>query len=97
VARSLPVVTRRAAVGQGGTSHDSPHDERLAGFAIMLFGEDRAHLSPLAVGLKYEEQGVGRRRLHWLTESALAAGISTIHLELREHRRAPSSSFASIP
>jgi ribosomal-protein-alanine N-acetyltransferase len=58
--------------------------ERLAGFAIMQFGEERAHLSLFAVRLDYQRQGVGRRMLAWLTESALTAGIASIHLELRE-------------
>jgi ribosomal-protein-alanine N-acetyltransferase len=67
------------------TARDS---ERLAGFAIMLFGEERAHLSLLAVRLEYQDQGVGGRMLDWLTESALTAGISSIHLELRERNLA---------
>lgn len=58
--------------------------ERLAGFAIMQFGEERAHLSLLAVRPDYQRQGVARRMLEWLTESALTAGIAGIHLELRE-------------
>ncbi|MGP1676749.1 MAG: GNAT family N-acetyltransferase [Burkholderiales bacterium] len=56
----------------------------LAGFAIMQFGEERAHLSLLAVRTDYRRQGVGRRMLEWLTESALTAGIASVHLELRE-------------
>jgi ribosomal-protein-alanine acetyltransferase len=58
--------------------------ERLAGFSIMQFGEERAHLSLLAVRPDYQRQGVARRMLEWLTESALTAGIASIHLELRE-------------
>lgn len=58
--------------------------ERLAGFAIMQFGQERAHLSLLAVRPDYQRQGVGRRMLEWLTTSALTAGIASIHLELRE-------------
>ena len=57
---------------------------RLAGFAIMQFGEGRAHLSLLAVCPDYQRQGLGRRMLEWLIESALTAGIASIHLELRE-------------
>lgn len=56
----------------------------LAGFAIMQFGEERAHLSLLAVRPDYQRQGVARRLLQWLTESALTAGIASIELELRE-------------
>ena len=58
--------------------------ERVAGFAIMQFGEERAHLSLFAVRPDYQRQGVGRRMLQWLTASALTAGIASIHLELRE-------------
>ena len=58
--------------------------ERLVGFAIMQFCEERAHLSLLAVRADYQRQGIARRMLDWLTESALTAGIASIHLELRE-------------
>lgn len=56
----------------------------LAGFAIMQFGEERAHLSLLAVRQDYQRQGIARRLLEWLTASALTAGIASVHLELRE-------------
>ncbi len=56
----------------------------LAGFSIMQFGEERAHLSLLAVRPDYQRQGIARRMLDWLTASALTAGIASIHLELRE-------------
>ena len=58
--------------------------EHLAGFAIMQFGDERAHLSLLAVRPDYQRQGVARRMLEWLTASALTAGIASVHLELRE-------------
>jgi ribosomal-protein-alanine N-acetyltransferase len=63
------------------TARDAGH---LAGFAIMQFGTERAHLSLLAVRADYQRHGVGRRMLEWLTASALTAGIAGIHLELRE-------------
>ena len=62
--------------------------ERRAGFAIMQFGDERAHLSLLAVRPDYQRRGVARRMLEWLTESALTAGIARIHLELRESNQA---------
>lgn len=57
---------------------------RLAGFGIMQFGEERAHLSLFAVRPDYQRQGVGRRMLEWLIETALTAGIASVQLELRE-------------
>jgi ribosomal-protein-alanine acetyltransferase len=76
VARNLAQRDTLVLTARGG--------ERLAGFAIMQFGEERAHLSLLAVRPDYQRQGVGRRMLEWLTESALTAGIASVHLELRE-------------
>jgi len=61
--------------------------ERLTGFAIMQFGDERAHLSLLAVHPGCQRQGVGALMLEWLTQSALGAGIATLHLELREDNR----------
>jgi [ribosomal protein S18]-alanine N-acetyltransferase len=55
----------------------------LAGFAIMRFAEDRAHLNLLAVVPSQRRQGIGRRLLGWLEESALTAGTFLISLELR--------------
>ena len=59
----------------------------IAGFAIMQFGEERAHLSLLAVRPDCQRQGVARRMLEWLTASALTAGIASVDLELREANR----------
>lgn len=55
----------------------------LAGFAIMEFGDAKAHLSLLAVKPSHQRCGIGRRMMDWLEEAALTAGISTVTLELR--------------
>lgn len=57
------------------------------GFAIMKFGEERAHLVLFAVQPAYQRRGIGRRLFDWLVESALTAGIASIHLELRADNR----------
>lgn len=53
------------------------------GFAMMQFGDERAHLALLAVRPLYRRRGIARRLVEWLIESAQTAGIATIHLELR--------------
>jgi ribosomal-protein-alanine N-acetyltransferase len=53
------------------------------GFAIMEFGDERAHLVLLAVRPSHRRSGIGQRMLEWLVESARCAGIASIHLELR--------------
>jgi ribosomal-protein-alanine N-acetyltransferase len=53
------------------------------GFAVMTFGDDRAHLVLAAVQPAYRRRGIARRLLAWLLESAAIAGIASIHVELR--------------
>lgn len=55
----------------------------LSGFAIMDFGDERAHLVLLAVQPAQRRRGIGRRLVEWLIESALTAGMASVHLELR--------------
>ncbi len=57
--------------------------DHIAGFGIMSFGADRAHLVLLAVRGAWQRRGVGRRLVHWLVESAQVAGVISIHVELR--------------
>ena len=56
--------------------------ERCVGFALMTFGEDRAHLVLLAVRPTHRRLGIARRMLDWLLASARAAGLLSVHLEL---------------
>jgi ribosomal-protein-alanine N-acetyltransferase len=58
-----------------------------AGFAIMHFGDDEAHLALLAVAPKYRRSGVGRRLLAWLEKCAVVGGIDRILLEVRAGNR----------
>lgn len=55
----------------------------LAGFAILQFGDDRAHLVLLAVQARCQRQGVARQLLSWQLDSARTAGIAELSLELR--------------
>ncbi len=59
------------------------HDS-MAGFAIMRYGDDDAHLDLLAVALAYRRAGVGRRLLQWLEKCAVVAGTFNVALEVRE-------------
>jgi ribosomal-protein-alanine N-acetyltransferase len=57
--------------------------DRVAGFGIMRYGDDEAHLDLLGVDHRYRRAGVGRRLVEWLEKPALVAGISTVFLEVR--------------
>jgi ribosomal-protein-alanine N-acetyltransferase len=58
------------------------HDN-IAGFAIMRYGDDIAHLDLLAVAPRYRRAGIGRRLLEWLEKCAVVAGIFKVALEVR--------------
>src|SRR5262245_66366778 len=57
--------------------------ENIAGFAIMRYGDDDAHLDLLAVAPPYRRAGVGRQLLEWLEQCAVVAGLFRVALEGR--------------
>jgi ribosomal protein S18 acetylase RimI-like enzyme len=57
---------------------------RIVGFAIMEFGDERAHLVLLAVRPSHRRRGIARRLANWLIDSAITAGASSVHVEVRE-------------
>ena len=68
----------------------------VAGFAIMEFGDERAHLVLLAVRPARRRDGIGRRLLEWLIESARTAGMESVHLELRAGNEAARAFYRAM-
>lgn len=61
--------------------------DELAGFAIMGFGDEAAHLNLLAVEPRFRRGGLGRRMVRWLEASAQVAGTFEVSLEVRAGNR----------
>jgi ribosomal-protein-alanine N-acetyltransferase len=57
--------------------------DRIAGFGIMRYGMEEAHLDLFAVDRPWQGQGLGRRLLEWLERPARVAGLARIVLEVR--------------
>ena len=68
----------------------------LAGFAIMRYGDDVAHLNLLAVEPAHRRRGVARSLVRWLEETALTAGTFIIGLELRAANEAARGFYRSL-
>jgi ribosomal-protein-alanine N-acetyltransferase len=68
----------------------------IAGFAIMRYGDDVAHLNLLAVAPAHCRRGVARALLQWLEETALTAGTFIIGLELREGNAAARAFYRKL-
>lgn len=62
-------------------------DDVMTGFAIMRFGNYRAHLFLLAVHPGFRRLGIGRSMMLWLEESCRTAGIQQVRLEVRASNR----------
>jgi len=73
-----------------------PLTVQLAGFAIMQFGDDHAHLNLLAVEIGHQRRGLGRRLLSWLHDSARVAGTFDLGLELRANNGGARRFYESL-
>jgi len=62
-------------------------ERRIAGFAIMRYGDEEAHLDLLGVDARHRRRAVGRRLVEWLEKVALGAGIPTVFLEVRANNQ----------
>jgi ribosomal-protein-alanine N-acetyltransferase len=71
-------------------------EESIAGFGIMDFGDEAAHLSLFAVREDLQRQGIGTGMFEWLRRSALTAGIAVVRLELRARNLHAQSFYRSL-
>ena len=71
-------------------------DADVRGFAVMQFGDERAHLVLMCVRPAWRRLGIARRMLDWLTESARVAGMASIHLELRADNDAAHAFYRAL-
>jgi ribosomal-protein-alanine N-acetyltransferase len=72
------------------------NDRIIAGFAIMRYGDEAAHLNLLAVDPAHRRRGIARRLLTWLEETALTAGTFVIGLELRAQNREAQDFYRAL-
>jgi ribosomal protein S18 acetylase RimI-like enzyme len=72
------------AIHERSTNVAVVHEEdRVLGFGIMQYGDQRAHLSLLGVQVIHRNRGLATLLLTWLEKSAVVAGIERIQLEAR--------------
>ena len=70
--------------------------QSIAGFAIMEFGDDAAHLNLLAVEPASRRRGLGRELVAWLEKSARTAGTFAIRLEVRAGNSGARAFYAAL-
>ncbi|MGH8304970.1 MAG: GNAT family N-acetyltransferase, partial [Steroidobacteraceae bacterium] len=71
-------------------------ERALAGFAIMRYADEVAHLNLLAVDPAHRRRGVARRLVAWLEQTALTAGTFIVGLELRAGNEAGRAFYRAL-
>jgi ribosomal-protein-alanine N-acetyltransferase len=61
----------------------APAGEGIAGFAIMEYKDDEAHLILLGVDPAQRRRGIASALIAWHEDAALTAGIGTVYVEAR--------------
>lgn len=69
---------------------------RLAGFILAQYGDESVHIALLGVSDDYRRQGIGRRLVQWVEETAMAAGLFMVRLEVRAIKREARHFYASL-
>jgi len=69
---------------------------KLAGFAIMKYHDDEAHLLLLAVQPSARRQGIGAALVAWLEQAALTAGVGQVWLEARQGNAAARAFYRHL-
>jgi ribosomal protein S18 acetylase RimI-like enzyme len=89
--RFARLITHEDTVALVARAHDRP-----VGFAVMEFGDDRAHLIVLAVAPSHQRNGIARRMIAWLLKSAVTAGMTSVHVELRADNEPAFALYRSL-
>lgn len=69
---------------------------RLAGFILAQYGDESVHIALLGVAREYRRQGIGRRLVKWVEETAVIAGLFLVRLEVRAIKRDARYFYASL-
>jgi len=71
-------------------------NRELVGFVMAQFGDAAVHVTLLGVSASRQRRGAGRRLMAWLEESAIAAGLFKVSLEVRAGNRAALRFYAAM-
>ena len=71
-------------------------NDRLSGFTIASFGQERMHLMLHAVAPSLRRRSLGRQLLQWQIDAALVAGIVRATLEVRANNTDAQAFYHSL-
>ena len=68
----------------------------VAGFAVMRYKDDEAHLILLGVDPSFRRRGVASALITWHEKAALTAGIGTVYVEARATNAQARAMYARL-
>jgi len=74
----------------------APIGQEIAGFAIMQYKDDEAHLMLLGVDPAQRRKGVASALMSWHETTALTAGIGAIYIEARAGNAAARALYRKL-
>jgi ribosomal-protein-alanine N-acetyltransferase len=74
----------------------APSDNGIAGFAVMQYKDDEAHLVLLGVDPTQRRRGVASALMAWHETAALTAGIGAIYIEARANNAGTRAFYAKL-
>lgn len=74
----------------------APTEQGIAGFAIMEYRDDEAHLILLGVDPAQRRRGIASALVAWHEEAALTAGIGTVYVEARANNDATRAFYRKL-
>lgn len=74
----------------------APSMDGIAGFAVMQYKDDEAHLILLGVEAARRRQGIGSALMAWHETAALTAGIGTIYIEARANNAGTRAFYRAL-
>jgi ribosomal-protein-alanine N-acetyltransferase len=84
--RWTPASIRRCIADPATNVAVAPTQQGIAGFAIMQYRDDEAHLMLLAVDPAQRRRGIASALIAWHEKTALTAGIGTVYVEARANK-----------
>ena len=94
--RWTPSSIRRAIRNPSTNVAVAPGDGGIAGFAVMEYKDDEAHLILLGVDPAYRRRGIARALLAWHEAAALTAGIGAVYVEARANNAETRAFYGAV-
>lgn len=94
--RWTPASIRQCILNPSTNVAVAPAGVGIAGFAVMQYKDDEAHLTLLGVDPAHRRRGVASALMAWHETAALTAGIGAIYIEARANNEGTRAFYRKL-